>query len=288
MQFHYAVYFYVGFSGHSPHSSFKHSAGEIHINLDKPRIEKELERNNMGILIMARLTSSDAIMETIGLLNALEHTFPSERVDLFIPYYPYSRADRVIGNGGGDSFGVEIITNLFSDEICPNIGKIITLDTHSAVSHSVVDSDILCHYELFQESGINIPVHANIITVAPDKGASNRASVFASCLKTGLITASKERDLGGHISYYKVPENLPSNAYYIVIDDICDGGATFNLLAKSLPQNAKKILIVTHGIFSQGVNAIHGYDYIVTTNSIHDFPATSKNFIVKDLTKCLV
>jgi len=59
----------------------------------------------------------------------------------------------------------------------------------------------------------------------------------------------------------------------IIIDDICDGGATFINIAKHFRENygdlkGKIYLIVTHGIFSKGTTELGQYfDGIYTTNS---------------------
>ena len=60
----------------------------------------------------------------------------------------------------------------------------------------------------------------------------------------------------------------------IIIDDICDGGATFINIAKELRKpgymykDNKIYLIVTHGIFSKGTTKLSQYfDGIYCTNS---------------------
>jgi ribose-phosphate pyrophosphokinase len=63
---------------------------------------------------------------------------------------------------------------------------------------------------------------------------------------------------------------LPARGRYIIVDDICDGGGTFNLLAhefKADPQaGASKLeLFVSHGIFSKGLSGIDPVIERVTT-----------------------
>lgn len=61
---------------------------------------------------------------------------------------------------------------------------------------------------------------------------------------------------------------------YIIIDDICDGGATFINIAKEIKKaySCNHIyLIVTHGIFSKGFYELCDYfDGIYCTNSYSD------------------
>lgn len=62
----------------------------------------------------------------------------------------------------------------------------------------------------------------------------------------------------------------------IIMDDLCDGGATFIAEAKYLRNHfpSKKLhLYVTHGLFSKGIEELCCYfDKIYTTNSYQDFP----------------
>jgi hypoxanthine phosphoribosyltransferase len=68
-------------------------------------------------------------------------------------------------------------------------------------------------------------------------------------------------------------EPLKAAGNYLVVDDICDGGGTFNLLAEAFqkdPHAAKSdlSLYVSHGIFSKGIRAINDrYVNIFTTDS---------------------
>ena len=63
-------------------------------------------------------------------------------------------------------------------------------------------------------------------------------------------------------------DTLLSNRRILIVDDICDGGATFVGLAKELrAAGAKKVyLYVTHGIFSKGL-PLEGIDKVFTTDS---------------------
>jgi ribose-phosphate pyrophosphokinase len=54
----------------------------------------------------------------------------------------------------------------------------------------------------------------------------------------------------------------------LIVDDICDGGATFVALARKLREAGaiEVSLFVTHGIFSKGKD-LEGIDNIYTTGS---------------------
>ncbi len=66
-------------------------------------------------------------------------------------------------------------------------------------------------------------------------------------------------------------EDFEGRDLYIV-DDICDGGGTFVLLADELrKRNCGKInLIVSHAILSKGMEALPNIDHVYTTDSFQD------------------
>ena len=87
----------------------------------------------------------------------------------------------------------------------------------------------------------------------------------------------------GKITSIECPEEDLTGKTAIVFDDICDGGGTFLGIAKRLDElGAKnKILVVTHGIFSKGLDIMFdAYDEIITTNS---FPQTDDRLEVIDV-----
>jgi len=111
--------------------------------------------------------------------------------------------------------------------------------------------------------------------IAPDNGAVVRATTFRNWFypKAELLVCSKVRDAKtGELSEYYMPA-LPEEGRYIVVDDICDGGGTFNLLADAFNKdkysfNSHLELVVSHGIFSKGLNNIDAkYTHITTTDS---------------------
>jgi phosphoribosylpyrophosphate synthetase len=120
------------------------------------------------------------------------------------------------------------------------------------------------------------PNNHNYVLVSPDAGASKKIYSVASQIGyTGeIITCSKHRGLDGKIVGTIVPtrdEHVTKD--FIIVDDICDGGATFTGIAQELrvKYDGHKIriyLVVTHGIFSNGLKQLAQlFDGIYTTNS---------------------
>lgn len=113
-----------------------------------------------------------------------------------------------------------------------------------------------------------------ITFVYPDEGASKRYSkmdLLKSWPFANTVTLSKHREeRTGVIHGMKIIDGTPSDIC-IIIDDLCDGGATFKGAAKVLKDNGAKqvALIVAHGIFSKGL-PIEGINWIGTTNSYRE------------------
>ncbi len=268
------------------HQHIIHSAGESHINL-----LTEIQKSDR-ILIKARLNSAQNIMEFIMLSDAI--TRKSRLVDAFIPYMPYSRADRVVGNGGGDNFGIQ----QFAAQLRLFFQKITTLDIHSMNSllelecqtGAVVENII--PYTSFVTRLIQQYNLKDICLVSPDAGSYDKVKFASEKMGIPLYSLEKKRDQTqkGLITSFspvtKFPENI-KNA--IILDDICDGGATFLQAASCIPSYCNLYLAITHGIFSKGLplfwNA--GFKAIITTDS---FPQHKNNFndlVVLGVDSCL-
>ena len=110
-----------------PHSSLIFSGGEVHVNCNL------LGRRDAEGIIVARLQSSDDIMELLLLTDALrEQGF--DHIDLFMPYIPYARQDRYCA--GGDAFSLKVFAGLVNSR---DFAEVIVLDPHSDVATALID-----------------------------------------------------------------------------------------------------------------------------------------------------
>lgn len=199
-------------------------------------------------------------------------------IHLYTPYFIGSRSDRQFEEGGN---------NYVKQVIAPVINSlefktVTVMDPHSDVLEACINnfrklSNIsLLHY-VIHDLDREFPgdLFSNIILVSPDAGASKKIFKLAEQVAfTGdIITCSKSRDEKGKLSHVVVPIQLNETKDIIIIDDICDGGATFESVAGALNDaghTGKKYLMVTHGIFSKGFKSLsHYFDGIYTTNSYY-------------------
>ena len=210
---------------------------------------------------------------------------------LVIPFYPGARQDR--RNVEGDVLRTKSFVTSLVDRVMYHFTEVVVFDMHSDQSNP----DGLVNIrpaEIFRsciQRGIKVnptPFFYDAV-VAPDHGARERAQEVADLYHIPLIVAEKVRDLStGRIIEYNIDTAYEALAYepkkILVVDDICDGGATFNILAKSLPADTVRHLFVTHGLFSRGLYELaDNYDRIITTNSVFAEKNTLASLTVIDL-----
>lgn len=181
---------------------------------------------------------------------------------LHIPYLPYGRQDKEISNNS--TFNLKVFGNMIN-----------TLELDSVTSVDVHNSNnTLLAIENFKNIDVS-DIHLDILNklkptnvVFPDKGAKNRYHN----IKNALYCKKIRNQLTGTIESVKVITNksISPGQSFLIIDDICDGGATFVSIAKALREIEPNItinLFVTHGIFSKG-KKLEGIDEVFTTNSL--------------------
>jgi ribose-phosphate pyrophosphokinase len=189
------------------------------------------------------------------------------RASLFVPYFPAARQDR---SDGQTPITANIMMELF-DQVAD---QIYTFDAHSPVTSGLVDYN-------FMPSDMSFNFEKEFTVIAPDHGAVERARNFAEAKSSikEVIQCDKQRDFAtGKFTGFSMPA-LPGPGNYLIVDDICDGGGTFNLLAQEFEKDpaarsSNLWLWVSHGIFSKGVDAISKtISSIYTTDSFAHLPA---------------
>ncbi len=228
--------------------SWKFPAGEVGVKL--PQIS---EHEKVGIVLT--MPTSDEIFIALNMLDALAvQGVPRENIDLFVPYFPYGRQDRVCHEG--ESFALRVFGHML--KAFPHYNNIYIKDMHSKVTHEVLMGYGMQVKHMSQASCAKYLPNFDAL-IAPDKGAAEKVDThYQVGLRTQAFTLQKERK-DGQVTYVDFPFNhITGNV--CVVDDICDGGATFLSLAEMLKRTQPNItslnLYVTHGIFSKGTDEL--------------------------------
>jgi ribose-phosphate pyrophosphokinase len=118
--------------------------------------------------------------------------------------------------------------------------------------------------------------------IYPDESAYRRMKHVFPNLPSVVGTKKRDQKTGKILSYSVAPL---AKGKYLVADDICDGGATFEELGKTQSGEVQLFLYVTHGLFSKGaetLEALRKYQLIWCTDSCPK--AVELGFATKDET----
>ena len=247
------------------YSLISFSGGERHIQLDETN-PKAVNK----VIIQARITSPTALIDLLLVENALRNQYGKELIlELELPYFPYSRQDRVCASG--QAFSLEVMTNLLSSL---RLNKIVTWDAHSAVCVDMNDAVNIDPAQIIQADPqlLALLQAQDSVLICPDKGAVARCTDIKEklALNTMVFCEKRRNPSTGKIIKTEVLADDLSGQCAVITDDICDGGFTFIKIAEQLREkNVKKIvLFVTHGIFSKGFEVFDDLiDEVVTTDS---------------------
>lgn len=230
-----------------------------------------------NIEIKSRLNSFKDLELILCATQAIKNMVDSN-ISLYVPYFLGSRSDRKFQEGG-INYLKQIIGPIINSQ---NYSSVTTMDPHSDVLEAVINNyKKINNFNLVKYALTNIDnkndAQSRICFVSPDAGAYKKIFDVAKEFKVNnIITANKVRDLvTGKIIKTEIPKlEHDNNMKYVIIDDICDGGRTFVELSKAIKEekeNAKVYLIVTHGIFSAGLDTLKPhFEKIYTTNSYSD------------------
>lgn len=252
-------------------SDFIFPAGEAHLKVEPKR---SVEPTEIAVI----QPSADSIHDDLFKLAMWsDYLYSKGNVNkvLVIPYFPGARADRV-SPGVEEPFGLGVYTEFIGRLM---LDQIIIFDPHSEITETILIEEgienvtVVSSDELFEQPHVKQHMLWNYSgIIAPDKGAVDRATAVADVLDLPVYIAVKERDPAtGKLTGFSI--DLPQEddeAFYLIVDDICDRGGTFlGLLAATGLEYGRVDLFVSHGVFSSdAVDVLGGkFEMIYTTNS---------------------
>lgn len=257
----------------------KYPDGQQNISINPDTIPV-FDRASEEYLIKSRLNNFKDLELIICSVASLRN-LGVKHIHLYTPYFLGGRSDRKFEIGGN---------NYLKEIICPivnglNFESVTCVDPHSDVLEACINNfkresnDEIVKFALsdIYDSDSNFG-NDNMIIISPDAGANKKIYKIASEIdyEGDIVTCGKDRGVDGKINNTIVPNiQKYKNKDFVIIDDICDGGATFNAIGyhirlqqAGMGLEGKRYLIVTHGIFSKGFEELQQYfDTIYTTNS---------------------
>jgi len=258
----------------------------------QPHIRVQLLDTMATYTVTASIRSPAELFRVMLVADVLKDGL--NRVDLEVTYLMGGRMDKRID--AMSPVTIKAVANAINS--C-SFDLVTLLDPHSYVSSSLIQRACEVYPSLAVSQAIE-DHEEPIFIVVPDKGAVPRVSKILGSMEPpiakhptlteegwtvdgkkikGIIYADKVRDLAtGRIQSIEILSPAWAEDNYLlkmlresiclILDDICDGGATFRLLSDELKKyGVKQVdLFVTHGIFSKGFN-IQGIKQIYTTDS---------------------
>jgi ribose-phosphate pyrophosphokinase len=269
------------------------SGGEEHVVLTIKNDDGYRNR----VKLLTRITSSSHLMRALMIKDALER-LGFTKIILVVPYLPYARQDKAMNEG--ESFSLKVFAQIINSS---NFYKVIFLDPHSLVSPALIDrAEPVENHKFLKRAIDHILVNLradgnsddypqNCVLVSPDAGAYKKIFTAGVAVKFegDIVACNKVRNLKtSEIVKMEISSDV-TGKICIIVDDICDGGRTFKELAEILKAHGAKkvILVVTHGIFSYGIEPLIGddpenplIDEVYTTDSfkVHNFVTSKLKF----------
>jgi ribose-phosphate pyrophosphokinase len=224
----------------------------------------------------------EAERELIDLLS-FRQLVPNRIIDLHIPFLPYARQDKWVSNTA--TFNLVILADIINSLHCR---EVTAVDVHNPEVTTYMVNNFR-NVEVTELHKLLIAETNPDYLVFPDMGALERYA-FGGTTKLPRLICHKERnpltgDITGHTMTYRdtntdvtiLHVNMATIAKpgqrFLIVDDLCDGGATFISIANKIKGQIPDVVIdlfVTHGIFSKGKEHLltSGINNIYTTNSL--------------------
>lgn len=189
------------------------------------------------------------LMQLVELLKTFQ---PEYQRHLNMDFLPYGRQDKIVSNS--TTFALTTFAKILNTM---EFDKVTSLDTHNpeVTSWLINNFKNIFPYTQIQAAVDNCDPD---VLCFPDKGAITRYGKELAFLGKIHVYGEKERDqLSGHITKYVLHGDVLDRDV-LMVDDLCDGGMTFILMAKALLTNGAKSvnLYTTHGVYSKGLRPL--------------------------------
>jgi ribose-phosphate pyrophosphokinase len=262
----------------------KFADGEINVE-----VESDLYNKEVYIVKSISPPVNDSLIELLLIIDAAKKA-GAKRITAIIPYYGYSRQDRIIKNDNMQSaLGAKLVANLIQ---IAGANSVAVVDLHSSQTEGFFNLPVanLSCFEVFAKSIIH---KENLAIIAPDVGAIGRARAFTKALEEKyniklsdkIVVVDKYREKAGTSQVMNIIGGV-ANKNCVIVDDIVDSGGTLCNTALVLKNNGAKSVIacITHGVFSgsavEKISSSTLDKLIITDTILSKFEKTDKIQVV--------
>lgn len=230
---------------------------------------------------------NDFIIETVLLIKTLKRS-DAGRINLVLPFFPYSRQDKKDNKRGAIS--ARDIADMFESA---GVHRVITIDLHASQIQGFFnipcDNLYTAHLikDYFDKHLFKKNYKEKFALVAPDEGALKRMREYAGMFGLPLFVLSKERDYRKKNEVEKTvligEGGSLAGRTAIVIDDMID---TFGTIAKASEllqaHGAGRVIVAaTHGLLSgpaiERINNSPAIDLVLVSDTISQHVHASRS-----------
>lgn len=227
--------------------------GQCHVDL---RNVKEGE----SARVVTRLRNAQDLVVLMMIANALDNA-EMEKTELNISYLFGGRYDRSMRFA--DSVDLKVAAQMIN--MC-GFKRVTIFDAHSDVALQLIERSKNINNQLL----VRMYEQGNALLICPDAGAAKKLddySLWNPRIRDSVYCIKSRNLEDGAIKLKVLEPERCADQNCVIIDDICDGGATFLAIASQIkPKHLT--LIVSHGIFSKGVEKLlEKYNQIITSDS---------------------
>ena len=248
---------------------------------------------NKDVIIVesTAIKAHERIFELLLLIDSIKRT-GAKSIKLYIPYFGYSRQERV--SWVNEPISCEVVAKILDTA---NVNEILTFDLHHPDIEkffktkfvSIPTTDLFANYynEYLKKHHLDV---SDIVIVSPDHGSNTRADALVKSLPgSRKVILNKYRPAPNYAEHLAVEDDVKGKVC-IIIDDIIDTGGTILSATKLLlEQGASSVLVgASHAVLSK--NSIEKLinspiKDLVFTNTIEK--KLPENVNILDIVECI-
>jgi ribose-phosphate pyrophosphokinase len=241
------------------------------------RIEESVRGCNVFLVQSTSNPGNDTLIELLIMIDACRRAH-AHQITAVIPYYGYSRADRLID---ADKRRREALTSkLVANMLCAaGTDRVVFVDIHSPQTCGFFDIPVDHIYACSVLVGyLNKKNLKDIVVVAPDVGGVGRARAFAKHAGDApLAIIDKRRDGHNMSTVLNLVGDVKGKTAVLVDDMIDTAGTICNAAAMLRQRGARQVFAVaTHPVFSgQAVERLSSgvFEEVIVCDTIHVPPS---------------
>ena len=218
------------------------------------RCLSDVRQKKVYIIQSTSSPATERIFEILVFADALRNRDAGE-ICLILPYYGYSRQDRVAQEG--EPITAKLVAGLYQ---VAGVDRVISVDLHtfqiqgffSCPVMNIETTSVFADYfvKKFKDMNLNFE---DLVVVTPDHGSALRARDLGSMFDgASLVFIDKRRPAPNKSEVTAVVGEVKGKTC-LIVDDIIDTGGTINNAVKALfDKGAKEVYVcATHAIFSR-------------------------------------